>query len=193
MATADTVYVSFTTEIQQGTTLEVLLGTFTEFANQGIKTVHLLLSSPGGDVTAGITLYNSLRAMPFKLIAHNVGSVNSISNLVFLAAEERYACKNSSFMFHGVGIDVTSAIRLDERKLRETLDSLIADQKRIGSIIAERTKLSTDEVAKLFLGVATKDAEYAKTAGIVDDIRDVKIPAGAPIKQLIFQRQRVNN
>ena len=45
-------------------------------ATQGVKTVYLALSTPGGDVAQGITLYNLLRGMPFKLITHNVGNVD---------------------------------------------------------------------------------------------------------------------
>ncbi len=40
--------------------------------------------------------------VPYKLITHNVGNVDSIGNVIFLAAEERYACSTSTFMFHGV-------------------------------------------------------------------------------------------
>ena len=67
-----TVYVSFTAEINASTTENLLAGC-ANLANAGVKTVYLLLSTPGGQVLQGITLYNTLRAMPFKLITHNVG------------------------------------------------------------------------------------------------------------------------
>ena len=38
---------------------------------------------------SGMTLYNTLRAMPFELITHNVGNVDSIGNAVFLAGDLR--------------------------------------------------------------------------------------------------------
>jgi len=64
----------------------------------------------------GMNLYNVLRAMPFKLITHNVGNVDSIGNAVFLARAERYACPHSTFMFHGVGIAEQAGIRLEKEK-----------------------------------------------------------------------------
>ena len=97
----------------------------------------------------GLTVYNMLRGMPFELTTHNIGSVNSIGNVIFLAGEKRYACKNSTFMFHGVGFDVQN-MRLEEKILRERLDSLTADQKKIASVIAERTRLTDEEIGKLF-------------------------------------------
>jgi ATP-dependent protease ClpP protease subunit len=89
-------------------------------AHQGVARVHLLLSTPGGGAMHGITLYNTLRGFPFELITHNVGCVNSIGNAVFLAGGKRYACPRSTFMFHGVGFDVTGTIRLEEKLLLES-------------------------------------------------------------------------
>src|SRR5438874_2120012 len=99
------VFVSFSAEIVPHTT-EALIATVANLANQHVPRVHLLLSTPGGSVMNGITLYNTLRGMPFELITHNVGNVNSIGNAVFLAGTRRYACPQATFMFHGVGIDV---------------------------------------------------------------------------------------
>ena len=112
----------------------------------------------------------------------------SHGNVVFLAGEERYSCPHATFMFHGVGFDVTTQMRFEEKMLKERLDSLQADQGKIGAIISERTGLEPGKVSELFLQAVTKDPAYAKTNGIIQDIRDVKIPTGAPLQQLVFQR-----
>lgn len=98
---------------------------------------------------SGITLYNFLRGMPFNLIVHNIGNVDSIGNAIFLAGNTRYACGHSTFMFHGVGFD-RPASRLEEKALREMLDGLASDQRRIGSIIVERTQIAENEIEGLF-------------------------------------------
>jgi ATP-dependent protease ClpP protease subunit len=116
-----------------------------------------------------------------------VGNVDSIGNAVFLAGEARYACPHSTFMFHGVGFDAPGA-RLEEKFLRERLDGITADQKRIGSILEEHSKLAKEEIASLFLEATTKDAAYAAGVGIVDEVRDVNIPPGSPVMSLVFQR-----
>ena len=182
------VYVSFSAEISQNTT-EVLLATCANLVAQKVPTVHLLLSTPGGMVMNGLNLYNILRAMPFKLITHNVGSVNSIGNVVFLAGEERYANPHATFMFHGVGFDMSGqTMRFEEQNLRERLDSIVADQARIGRIMCERTRLSQEETKGLFLESQTKDPDFARSKGIIHDIRDFKLPNGAPFIQLVFKR-----
>ncbi len=136
----------------------------------------------------GMNLSNVIRAMPFNLTTHNVGNVDSIGNVIFLAGQKRYASPHSTFMFHGVGFDSQATERFEEKVLRERLDSVQADQRRIGSIIVERTRLQQSAVKKLFLEAQTKDAAYAISCGIVDEIRDVKIPPGSPILSLVFQR-----
>ena len=181
------IYISFSAEINQ-TTTEGLLSVCAQKVNEKVEEINLLFSTAGGAVINGINLYNVLRAMPFKLIVYNVGSVNSIGNVVFLAGDERYASPTSSFMFHGVGFDITQTTRLEEKLLRERLDAIASDQSLIASIIAERTNIDAQEVSSLFLEASTKDATFAKEKGIVDDIRDVQIPKGATVLQLAFKR-----
>ena len=180
-------YILFSAEIDAKTS-EVLLALCSDFVNKGVETIHLALSSPGGSVLAGINAYNVLRALPVKLVTHNSGSVNSIGNVVFLAGDERYAAPNSSFTFHGVGFDVTNQMRFERKHLRERLDSLEADERKIGAIIAERTALSEAEVSELFLGAVTRDPNYARDKGIVHEVRELSIPAGALVHQLVFKR-----
>src|SRR5438477_2548373 len=166
--TPQTVYIVFTAEINPKT-CQSLLAVIANCATQGVKIVHLLLSTPGGDVTQGITLYNVLRGMPFQLITHNAGNVDSIGNAVFLAGEPRYACKHSTFMFHGVGFNMANqTIRLEEKNVREMIDNITSNHGRIGTILEERTKLDKAVVQELFREAQTKDATYAVGCGIVN-------------------------
>ncbi len=137
----------------------------------------------------GLNIYNVLLGVPFELITHNVGNVDSIGNAIFLAGKRRYACPHSTFMFHGVGFDLKNqTVRLEEKNLKESLANILSDHKRIGSIITERTKLDEKVVASLFSEAQTKDAAFAISSGIIHEIKDVQIPAGSTIISLVFQR-----
>ena len=120
----DIAYVSFTSDVNRKTS-EVLLGFIGNLMNQGTRKVYLLFSTPGGSVMHGVTLYNTLRALPIELTTHNTGTVNSIGNVVFLAGQTRYASPHSTFMFHGVGFDVQAQARFEEKILRERLVSCL--------------------------------------------------------------------
>jgi ATP-dependent Clp protease protease subunit len=184
---SERIYVSFSAEINPNTT-EALIALLSNHVNRGVKEVYLMLSTPGGSVMNGLNLYNILRALPIKLITHNVGNVDSIGNAIFLAGAERCACPHSTFMFHGVGFDIQGAARFEEKILRERLGAILADQKRIGSIMEERTNLKGGQIRGLFKEARTKDADYARSVGIVHQICDVTIAPGTPVFSLVFQR-----
>jgi ATP-dependent Clp protease protease subunit len=181
------IYVAFSAEINAHTS-EALIGVMADLVNKRVPGVTLLLSTPGGNVMNGITLYNVLRAMPFTLTTHNVGNVDSIGNAIFLAGSIRYACPHSTFMFHGVGFNSGQGQRFEEKDCRERLDSIMADQRRIGSIMRERAHIADDVVEGLFREAQTKDAIGARDLGITQEIRDVQVPVGGPVIPLVFQR-----
>ena len=146
----ETLYVTFNAEITPNTA-EGLLALMANCVTQGVKTVYLAISTPGGDVMQGMTLYNVLRGMPFELITHNVGNVDSIGNAVFLAGSRRYASPHATFMFHGVGFSMANqTIRLEEKNVREMLENITSNHRRIGTVLEERTKIDKALIPELF-------------------------------------------
>ena len=180
-------FVSFSAEINQNTA-ENLMGIFAQRLNQGTKDFYLLLSSPGGNVMNGITIYNFLKSLPINLTTHNIGIVDSIANVIFLAGKTRYAVKNSSFLFHGVGFDINQA-RFEEKDVKEKLKMIQRDQKLIANIIAEQSQYTEAEIEKMFFEADTRTPGQAKEKGLISDIREVNIPEGAEVVQFIFQRK----
>jgi ATP-dependent protease ClpP protease subunit len=178
-----TVYVIFQAPINVSTS-QKFIATIGQLINQGATSIELLLSTPGGEVAAGLTMYNFIRSLPIPVNTHNIGNVDSIGNAVFLAGTVRKACKHSTFMFHGVGVFVQN-MSLEEKNLRQHMDTVLADQKRIGDILQERTKISDGEAGELFREAKTKDADYALSVAIVSSIEDASIPEGANIVTII--------
>jgi hypothetical protein len=50
----------------------------------------------------------------------------------------------------------------------------------------ERTRLSEQQIRKLFRETQAKEAEWAMRVGIVHDVRNVSIAPGAPMHALAF-------
>jgi ATP-dependent protease ClpP protease subunit len=151
----------------------------------GVDDFYIMLSTPGGEVASGLTVYNFLRSIPATVTMHNIGNVDSIGNAIFLAANTRLACAHSTFMFHGVGFDVKN-LKLEEKNARELLHGILADQNRIADIIVQRTNIDHRRSRQLFREAKTKDATAAMTAGIISSIADPAIPAGADIVSFVF-------
>jgi ATP-dependent protease ClpP protease subunit len=167
-------------------TVQHFMSTCGQLVQQQHDALYLCLSTPGGEVPSGVTLYDFLRALPVHVTTHNMGNIDSIGNAIFLAGEKRLACKHSTFMFHGVGFDMQARTRLEEKNIREMHDAMLADQSRIASIIVERTAIDNNQARELFIEARTKNADDALKHGIIHEIADLSIPAGAPILSLVF-------
>lgn len=181
-------YLSFSADIDRQT-VQMLIQVMSKYQNDGVQEVYFMLSTTGGETQAGIHLYNFLRGLPIRLTFHNVGYVNSVGNVIFLAGDSRYANANATFMFHGVGFTLSQGQRFQEQQLRERLDSVLRDQGRLGQIIHERTELDEQAVAELFTKAETKDATWAAEHGLINETRDLQIPLGSSIDNLTVTRK----
>lgn len=148
---------------------------------ESVTEVHLLISTTGGIIPNGIGLYNFLRSLPMKIIAYNIGNVDSIGNVLFLAGEERYACPQSTFLMHGVKTQMPMIDKLEQPILSEKLNGILVDQKRIAAIITENSDYTSEELEKMFLIGVNIDAPTAKQKKLINDIRMPSIPEAAVI------------
>ncbi|PWE56757.1 hypothetical protein DEM27_10365 [Metarhizobium album] len=143
------------------------------------KYTHLTIgiNSTGGGVQPGVFLHNLLISMPMEITTHNIGNVDSIANVVFLGGSHRRSCHSSTFMFHGVGFDLSGNVRMEEKNLTELLDSVNADHDRISRIISSRTELAVEDCRQLFSQQKTRGAEWALENGMVHEICDFSMPS----------------
>jgi len=144
--------------------------------NRATKLI-LGINSPGGNVVAGMLLYHTLVAMPFEVVTHNVSNVDSIANVIFMAGSTRLACQGATFMFHGVGFDSNPAERLEEKNLREKLDVITADHRRIASVISSQSALTVKGCMGLFSKQSTRGADWALQKNVIHQIADFTYPA----------------
>ncbi len=177
-------YVNFHAAINPFTAQNLMTAISQKLA-AGTDEFYFLLSTPGGEVASGITLYNFLRGVPAALTMHNIGNVDSIGNAMFLAADTRLACQHSTFMFHGVGFDARS-LRLEEKNTRQFLRGILADQARIGAILTLRANINTSRTRQLFREATTKNAREALALGLIQQIGDIAIPVGADVVSFVF-------
>jgi ATP-dependent Clp protease protease subunit len=149
--------------------------------NDGVRDFHLMISTTGGGVMNGITVFNFLTSLPIRSTTYNTGNVDSIGNVIFLAGERRIASPSSTFMFHGVAFNTTSPTALAERNLMEMLTVVRADQARMANIISERTQIPRPVVEHMFTEAATKNSTEALAVGIVHEIATPVVPVGAQV------------
>ncbi len=151
-----------------------------QLAGNGVPEIYLQFSSTGGSLVEGFALYNFLRSLPTKLTTHNIGSVESIENIVFLAADQRYACSETHFLFHGFDWAFGDNQSLVHERIKEISMSLSADEMRFVEMLKGRAGMTDIDIQNLdlFRKSVVVNTTDAKKYGLIHDIRDAKIPAG---------------
>lgn len=148
--------------------------------NPDIKTVHVLINTPGGHVNSGMFLHSYLSSIPYKVVTQNVGQVDSIGTIMFLAGKERYASTGSTFLFHGVALTSTGPVNIPTALLQERITQLVNDEQRISDVIKSRTAFTPQQLKDFFAVGQSINAKDALKHKVVDGVRDITIPANAP-------------
>jgi len=145
----------------------------------GYEKIHLMLSSPGGSVFHGLSLYNFLYGIPLEVDTYNFGSVDSIGVILFCAGKNRYSVPNARFLIHGVSFNFQGQASFDEKMLDEQLKGLQIDQSNIAKIIAFTTKRNEEEIKNDMHNRTTLSPDEAKDYGLVTEIKNTLMPINA--------------
>ncbi len=71
-----------------------------EIARAKVSQVSVHIASRGGDVTAGLAMYNALRLLPCKVRTVNIANCGSVAATIYLAGQVRQAMPGSNFFLH---------------------------------------------------------------------------------------------
>jgi len=133
-------------------------------------TLRLRINSPGGDLFDGNTIYNYLRAQPFKVSVHIDGLAASAASIVAMAGDTVNMPENSFLMIHNPWMMVAG----DAKVMRKVADDL--DILREGAVSTYMTrvedKLSRDEVITMLdeeTWLGASDAVSYGFADVVDE------------------------
>lgn len=144
------------------------------------KDIHLYINSPGGVVTGGMAIYDTINFLQCDVVTYCIGMAASMSTVLLAAGTKgkRFALPNSRVMIHqpsggagGQAADIAIAAK-EILRWRQTLNQTIA--KHTGKTAAQVEKDSDRDYYM--------SAEEAKAYGIVDHVvtstRDAQQIAG---------------
>jgi len=178
--TKKTIYINFYAPIIPQS-VSILMQIVQNSLQEGVDRIVLLISSPGGQVAAGLSLYNFLRGIPVDIETHNFGSVDSVAIVVFCAGQKRYCVPNARFLLHGIGFDIPAGTRFEEKHLEEKIKDLKMDKANIVKIIAENCKKTEKEISDDIHEVKVLNPEQAKDYGLVHEIKKDLFPNDAQV------------
>lgn len=146
----------------------------------GASEIELHMSTEGGNMTAGFALYFFLKSLPLPLTTHNIGSIESVGVVIFLAGQKRYACPGARFLVHPLHWGFGDLVAADHSRVTEWRECLDFDAERYASIFEEATRGGAvpDQIrSHLFGNARIFDAEQALAAGIIHQAVQARLPA----------------
>jgi len=132
------------------------------------KDIHIYINSPGGSVSAGLAIYDTMQYVKPNICTYCIGQAASMGALLLCAGTsgKRFALPNSRIMIHqpmggfyGQATDVEIHAR-EILKMKETLNGILA--KHSGQSL-EKIRIDTER--DYFMS-----GDDAKQYGIVDEV-----------------------
>ena len=132
------------------------------------KDIHLYINSPGGSVTAGLGIYDTIQFLKCDVATYCIGQAASMGAVLLAAGTKgkRYSLPNSRVMIHqpwGGAQGVASDIQIQAREIqgmKEKLNRILA--KHTGQDVS---KIEKDTDRDYFMS-----ADESKAYGLVDDV-----------------------
>lgn len=132
------------------------------------KDIHIYINSPGGSITAGMAIYDTMQYIKPDVSTICIGMAASMGAFLLAAGAigKRYALPNSEIMIHqplGGTQGQATDIEIHARRI-------IQMKERLNRILAERTgqtyrKIATDTERDFFMS-----AEAAQKYGLIDEV-----------------------
>ncbi len=132
------------------------------------KDIHLYINSPGGHITSGLAIYDTIQFLKPDVCTYCIGQAASMGAVLLAAGTKgkRYALPNSRVMIHqpwGGVQGVATDINIQAREIQQLKD-------RLNSILAKHTGKDVAKVEKDCDRDFFMSAEEAKNYGLVDEV-----------------------
>jgi len=132
------------------------------------KDIHLYINSPGGSVTAGLAVYDTIQYLTCDVNTYCVGQAASMAAVLLAAGTKgkRYALPNARILIHqpwGGVQGQASDISIQAREILRLKD-------RLNKILAKHTGKSVESIGKDTDRDNFMSSDEAKNYGLVDQV-----------------------
>lgn len=152
---------------------EVTPDLFREELKQHAGNLTVVINSPGGDVFAGLAIYNALVNHNGNVTVRVDGLAASIASVIAMAGDKIIMSPGSMIMIHRPSVYAAGTV--DD--MEKAKDVLLKIEEGITPIYAKRTGLSDEKIAELLEAETWMLADKAVELGFADEVSE------APEKQ----------
>ncbi|MFF4408291.1 ATP-dependent Clp protease proteolytic subunit [Streptomyces sp. NPDC001262] len=150
-------------EIANKITAQMLL-----LAADPTKDIYLYINSPGGSVTAGMAVYDTMQYIPNDVVTIGMGLAASMGQFLLTGgtAGKRFALPNTDILMHqgSAGLGGTAS------DIKIQAEQLLRTKSRMAQITAEHTGQTVETIIRDGDRDRWFTAEEAKEYGIIDEI-----------------------
>jgi ATP-dependent Clp protease protease subunit len=142
------------------------------------KEISMYINSPGGYVTAGLSIYDTMQYIRSPISTVVMGQAASMGSLLLAAGEKglRVALPNARVMVH----QPSGGFRGQASDIERHAEDIIATKRRLNQIYVRHTGQSYETIERTLDRDFFMSAEEAKTFGIVDKVYEKRdAPDGA--------------
>jgi ATP-dependent Clp protease, protease subunit len=151
------------------------------------RDINLYINSPGGSVSAGLAIYDTMQFVTCDVATYCVGVAASMGAVLLTAGTKgkRYALPNSDIMIH----QVSGGAQGTASDVERTVEYMFRLKKRLIKIMAHHTGKSEDRIKEDSDRDYWITAEEAKDYGLVDEV--VKSRKDIPAEALARNSEKV--
>jgi ATP-dependent Clp protease protease subunit len=132
------------------------------------KDIQLYINSPGGSVTAGLAIYDTIQHIKPDVSTISIGLSASMGALILAAGAKgkRYSLPNSEILLH----QVAGGAKGQASEIEITAKQILKIKDRINKILAKHTGQPLSKIAKDTDRDFYLSADEAKEYGVIDKI-----------------------
>jgi ATP-dependent Clp protease protease subunit len=132
------------------------------------KEIHMYINSPGGLVTAGLAIYDTMQYVRPPVQTFCIGQAASMGSLLLCAGKkgERFALPNARIMVHQPSASFYGQAADIARHAQE----IVKLKKRLNEVYAKHTGQSVEAIEKMLDRDTYMTAEEAKNFGLLDQV-----------------------
>jgi ATP-dependent Clp protease, protease subunit len=142
------------------------------------KDINVYINSPGGSVTAGLAIYDTMQFVTCDVATYCVGIAASMGAVLLAAGTrgKRYALPNSDIMIH----QVSGGAQGTASDVERTVEWMFKIKKRLIHILSQHTGKTEEQIGIDSDRDYWMSSEEARGYGLVDEVvksrKDVKEP-----------------
>ena len=130
------------------------------------KQIDVRINSGGGEISAGIAIYNALKNHPANITVHIDGMAASIAGVIAMAGDKILIAKNAMFMIH----KASAGFWGDSTEFRKMADVLEKYEETIVGTFVDRTGQSEAQIRLLMDEETYLTGEEAVVFGFADEL-----------------------